>query len=354
MYNCYVVISIKFCMNTCILIPSYCPTAHLIDLIKSLGKIDIVVVNDGSSLNYQHIFQEIKNIKNCTVIQHAVNLGKGRAIKTGLNYILNKHPTIPGIVVADSDGQHAAEDILQISKMLESNPDKLILGCRNFSKSIPLRSKIGNIITKFVFKLVCGLVVSDTQTGLRGIPTKFIPKCVKLSGEKYEYEINMLIASIHEKIPIIEIPIKTIYIDNNRSSHFNPIFDSFRIYFVMLRFLLSSMSTSIIDFIIFSICISMNLSLTTSTGIARIVAGNFNFFVNCMFVFKKQKYYIHMFIKYWSLVMLLGYFSCSGVHLLMKHTGIDILLAKIIVESLLFIFSFAIQRDFVFAKNKYN
>lgn len=335
-----------------IIIPAYCPDFRLLNLLKELNDYIVVVVNDGSGNDYKYVFQELCKIENCIVLEHAVNLGKGRAIKTGLNYILNNYENVKGVVTADADGQHLSCDIIKVAETLGKTPDKLILGCRNFQKNIPLRSKFGNIITKGIFKLMVGIGVSDTQTGLRGIPGKFIPKCIKLAGERYEYEINMLVSAAKDEIGIIEVIINTVYINDNDSSHFNPIFDSFRIYFVLFRFLISSVTTSGIDFFVFYFCTRINIELAISTGIARIIAGNYNFFINKKYVFKKKTTFLIAFIKYWSLVFFLGTLSYVGITFFKNNNIFGVLLSKVIVESLLFLFSFTVQRDFVFNNKK--
>ena len=335
-----------------IIIPAYCPDNRLLKLLKELKNYIVIVINDGSGNDYKFVFQEVCKLENCILIEHAVNLGKGRAIKTGLNYILINFKNVKGVVTADADGQHLSCDIIKVIKTLEETPDKVILGCRSFQKSIPLRSRFGNTITKRIFKLIVGVGVSDTQTGLRGIPRNFIPKCIELAGEGYEYEINMLISAVKDEIGINEVVINTVYIDDNRSSHFNPIFDSFRIYFVLTRFLLSSLTTSGIDFLIFYFCNSLNTDLVISTGIARMIAGNYNFFINKKYVFKKKTTFLMAFIKYWCLVLFLGMLSYVGITFFKSNTIFGVLSSKVIIESLLFLFSFSIQRDFIFNDKK--
>ena len=83
---------------------------------------------------------------------------------------------------------------------------------------------------------IIGQRISDTQTGLRGIPLAMIPRLLVIPHHGYEFELEMLLVCKYEGIRIRETGIQTIYLDGNRSSHFNPLLDSFRIYFVLLRF----------------------------------------------------------------------------------------------------------------------
>lgn len=334
-----------------ILIPAYKPDHQLLDLIDRLtdsGISNIIIIDDGSGSEFKDLFDKIRTNSFCSLCTHAVNLGKGRAIKTGLNYALTTYPELSGIVTADADGQHLPEDILKVQKKLIENPKNLILGCRSFDKKIPFRSKLGNEITKKIFHLLVGVKVSDTQTGLRGIPSKYIPECIKMDGEKYEYEINMLASGGKHGISIKEIPIETVYIDQNRSSHFNPVLDSIRIYFVLFRFLISSLSTSVIDFIIFILCSQFGLNILLSTVMARLVAGNYNFVINKKLVFKSESNAISAFAKYWSLVILLGSLSYMGILTLVNYASLNLLLSKALLETLLFFISFAVQRNLIF------
>lgn len=181
-----------------------------------------------------------------------MNLGKGRALKTAFNHCLlasggisggadSVCRGIPGCVTADSDGQHTPADILACMRSLWDNPESLILGCRDFDgPAVPARSSFGNKCTRQVFRYLLGLSVSDTQTGLRAIPAFFMEKLLEVKGERFEYETNMLIEAKNLNIRILEVPVKTIYIEENKTSHFNPIKDSLRIYLVFGKFLFSS------------------------------------------------------------------------------------------------------------------
>ena len=243
------------------LVPSLNPDEKMTKYIKELIKIGfekIIVINDGSSKKYDDYFNEIKKYKEVEVLKHVVNQGKGRALKTGLNHYLNNYNYYNVIVTADADGQHSPKDTLKVAKFLEKNKKSLILGTRNFNeKQVPFNSKWGNKITTFIFKLFYGKQINDTQTGLRGIPNNFIPSSLKLEGERFDYEINVLIQAVKEKINIEEEIIETIYIDENKSSHYNPVKDSIKIYKILLgnffKFAFSGIFSFVIDYCLFYI-----------------------------------------------------------------------------------------------------
>jgi len=220
------------------IIPSLNPDDKLIKLVNELIKNEftkIIIVDDGSVDKY--IFNELKNNKECIVLTHDVNMGKGCALKTAFNYyqeyLLNDYK---GVITLDSDGQHQISDVINISNVLADN-DLFILGTRLFNtKETPLRNKTGNRITSKVFKWLYKVYLKDTQTGLRAIPNRLIDLHLKSSGDRFEYELNALIDLVKANEKILQIDIKTIYLENsNKNSHFNPFKDSYRIYKIMFK-----------------------------------------------------------------------------------------------------------------------
>lgn len=221
------------------LIPSYQPTAMLCDLLAELRRASpshIVVVDDGSGADYAPVFQKARQVAGTTLLTHAVNLGKGAALKHGMKYILVHRPDCAGIVTADADRQHAVADILSVADELRKNPRNVILGARRFDTAVPLRNRFGNAVSRYAYRFLIGLNLGDTQTGLRGIPRRLMELCLDIRANRYEFETEQLILIQASRIPVQEIPIETIYIDSNRDSHFRPLGDSARIYFALLRY----------------------------------------------------------------------------------------------------------------------
>lgn len=216
------------------LIPAYCPGTPLVKLTEELTEsgISCLVVDDGSS--DQSIFQTLN--KDIVVLHHETNKGKGAAMKTGMRYIQeNEGECI--VVTADADGQHLATDILHCGKKAEEQPDSLILGARQFNKEyVPMKSYYGNKITESIFSIFTGTHISDTQTGLRAFHSSLIPRMLAAEGERYEYETNQLLYCVRNQIPMLEVPITTVYEDNNKGSHFHPLRDSALIYSQILRY----------------------------------------------------------------------------------------------------------------------
>ena len=215
-----------------VIIPAYEPDFHLVDLIKELTietDYKILVVDDGSSSDKNVYFNQIK--KHVILLKHNTNMGKGAAMKTALRYIID-HNYKDCVIFLDADGQHKIKDVIRLKKKYDEDNNKVLIGSRNFNlKQVPLRSKIGNKLTSRIIKRYTKKYINDTQTGLRLIPNIYLKDIINLYGERYEYEMNMLLYFLKNNIPIEEIPIETIYeTKKNESSHYNPIKDSLRVY----------------------------------------------------------------------------------------------------------------------------
>ncbi len=333
-----------------IVIPSYKPEEGIVTLINDLCQhfAKIVVVDDGSGPEYKARFEELRN-RGATVLTHAVNQGKGRALKTAFNYFCVEHPNM-GVITVDGDGQHRVKDVVAVADMMKKKPEDMILGCRVFKdKSIPFRSRFGNSFSRITYKWMCGLRVSDTQTGLRGIPSMYLPVCCRIVGEKYEYETNMLLAFKDHGVGISEIGIETIYENNNQSSHFRPLKDSARIYAVIFKYAASSLITSICDYVVFVALLACRVSVLPATYGARVVASIVNFTINKNIVFKNNEKRLSQFLKYMVLVFVSGTIAGCTVTILTSATGfVSPALIKIPVEVVLFFFNYVVQRKFIF------
>ena len=244
-----------------ILIPSLEPDERLPAYIRELEKSGfghIIVVDDGSGESYQSVFSEVGDIPRTTVLRHEVNQGKGVALKTGYKFIQTLTEPFSGVITADSDGQHTVKDCIRLAEMLEEGKRALYLGSRDFNlPNIPPKSRSGNRITSTVFKALYGQWLPDTQTGLRAFRREEIPFMIDVEGERYEYEMKVLIACSRAKIPMIPVTIETIYENGNEGTHFHPIRDSWRIYKVILgsfiRFMGASLICFLVDWLLFNL-----------------------------------------------------------------------------------------------------
>ncbi len=338
-----------------ILIPAYQPGDELVSLVDALlglGVGAIVVINDGSGPESQGCLKRIAGSDRVHILHHAVNLGKGAALKTGMNYALVQFPGCCGVVTADADGQHHAEDIVCVAQRLREHPDSLIMGVRTFGSRVPWRSLVGNRATSVLMRLMVGQKISDTQTGLRGIPANLIPHLLRVSSTGYEFELDMLMACKHQGYPIWQEPIRTIYLEGNRSSHFHPILDSMRIYLLLLRFSVLSLLTAAIDNVTFVLTFGATGSIGQSQAVARLIAMIFNYVGARRLVFHSRQRQTVVLPKYVLLVVFNGFLSYALIRLLHDGLGVRTIAAKLLAEGLLFIANFAIQRDFVFTRRE--
>jgi len=359
--------------NVVVLVPSYQPDEKLLKYVNELINHNfdkILIINDGSDIKCNTIYEKLKEKKQCIVIEHEKNKGKGYALKTGFEYYLNNidKKIYNGIVTADSDGQHSVIDTIKIAESIIDNKDSinLILGVRNFNENnIPFRSKFGNKLTSRLFKLLYGAKIQDSQTGLRGFTNKIIKDCISIKGDRYEYETNQLIYCINKCIPIKQIEISTIYIEDNKTSHFNPIKDSFKIYLLVfesfIKFSISGIIAFLIDYILFYILhnfifydYKLGISILLSTIIARIISSVINFTFNKTIVFNafKQESNFKLLVKYYSLCICQMIVSAEVVTRLSNLLNTSANIVKILVDITLFFISYRIQRKFIFKQKK--
>ncbi len=381
-----------------VVIPAYEPDEKLLGVLKDFTEqtsFPIVVVNDGSSEKCIPIFEAVCAFERVTLLTHEVNKGKGAALKTAFAYIAEQFPASEGILTVDADGQHLMPDCMNVCTAYEEHPDVLITGSRRFKGKVPIRSRIGNSITRGVFRLTTGKRVYDTQTGLRAFGVNRVSEMLSLHGDRYEYEIHQLLHCCTKGTGVYEVPIETVYIDDNSSSHFDTLRDSAKIYKVIFKFLgptfLKFMSTSFVSFLIdfLSFClifygtvaifggfhvakemfsfqreVSQKWSETllalnpiifvgggsvlrmVSLVLARVISGFCNYLLNRRFVFDGSRHERNL-LKYALsaiFVLLLNWLFIE----LFTRAGIPAWLANILSQLICYPVSFMLQRTFVF------
>lgn len=343
-------------MNAVLVIPALNPDTRLIELVNQIqqqGNFSVIIVDDGSRCDCQSIFYLLESAFHCFVLHHPENRGKGAALKTGIHYALKNFPDLTGIVTADADGQHLPADILQIAAALTAYPDRLILGIRNLSaENVPFKSHWGNKITSAVFKISSGVTCPDTQTGLRGIPAGIADFCLHIQGDRFEYEMNMLIAAAKNGIHMQMVPISTVYLENNHSSHFHVIRDSALIYFSILKFSISSLASALTDLTLFTLFTSMFFGrsasgIFVSTIFARCLSGGVNFTLNKRWCFKSRGNSRIQALKYFVLFCLQMFLSWSVVTLF-SYLPVNLTLIKMLTDSGLFLISYFVQKKYIF------
>lgn len=339
-----------------IVIPAFEPDRNLVELVKNINyntNYKIIVVNDGSSSEYNTIFEQVTEY--AMLRTHPCNKGKGAAMKTALSFIKRNIPEESEIVFVDADGQHDLPDAINVMEAVKLSKDSLILGSRTFTGEIPWKSRYGNLLTRKVFHLISGCKVMDTQTGLRGMHSNLIDQMLSIRGDRYEYEMNMLMYCARNAIPIKEIPIQTIYLDEqNTSSHFHPVRDSIRIYGNILLFAGISMLSFVIDYFAFLLFYAILLGLNISNALiisnvgARIFSAAINYYLNKTLVFDVNKKELTSLVRY--AVLASGILIMNSVILLVLCDIFTIpsSIAKIITELILFVLSFIVQNRYVY------
>jgi len=337
-----------------IAIPAYKPDTALVSLVHDLRRIgfpQIILVDDGSGPSYSNIFGALTELEGVSVLVSEANSGKGDALKKAFRYYLaNYSENYKGIITVDADGQHLPEDIKRVAEEFSSFPSDLVLGVREFKGYVPLRSRIGNSLTKYIFAILTGALVKDTQTGLRAIPNRLIPDIATFKSNGYEFELEMLLHAIKHHFEVKQVAINTVYELNNASSHFNPILDSLIIYSDFIRFCLASMGCAAIDYLVFAILFFTTKNLAVSSLSARVLSGVINFYAGKSLVFNSDQKVLPEIGKYVSLWGALIFLSIALSTFLWETLGLSPYLAKIFADVFLFFISFSFQNLMVFRK----
>lgn len=334
-------------------IPAYQPGAALVDLVRRLRSAaagGVLIVDDGSGPAYREVFDEAERC-GAVVIGYPHNRGKGYALKTGFAAVRRRWPG-HDVVCADADGQHTVRDILAVATHLAGSRHhwSIVLGERDLRDGVPLRSRIGNIATRLLYRVATGLRVHDTQTGLRGYPAALLPELLRIPGYRYEYELNVLLRAGRNRWPIDSVPIHTVYLDGNASSHFRPLVDSARIYAPLLRFCASSLTAFAVDTGALLVLSAATGSLLIAVVGARAVSATVNYTVNRRLVFRsgRDRPARSTAARYAALLatMLAANWAMLTV---LTGVGLALLPAKIVTDLSLFGVNYLLQRGVVFA-----
>jgi putative flippase GtrA len=336
-----------------VLVPAYRPGPALLDTVADLRAArpdwGLVVVDDGSGSTYADLFARAA-AAGAEVVTLPVNRGKGAALKAGFAHVAATSPGSP-VVCADADGQHALRDIVAVGERLLAAPDvrRLVLGTRTFDGRVPLRSRVGNAVTRWLFTAATRTRVDDTQTGLRGIPAGLLGWACSVPGERYEFELQVLLHAGRAGIALHPVPIATIYLDHNSSSHFRPVVDSLRVYVPLLAFLASSLAAFVVDTAALLLLQALTSDLLVSVVGARLTSAGVNFAVNRRLVFdSERRVRTHTAARRYAALAS----SLLALNFLLLRSltwvGLALLPAKVLTELALVSTSFAAQRALVF------
>jgi glycosyltransferase involved in cell wall biosynthesis len=202
----------SFITSTAILIPAFNASHALPELITRLQKVLpealLLVVNDGSTDDTAAVAERL----HATVVNHAVNKGKGAALQTGFEYVL-QHCSADYVLTLDADLQHAPEDAPKFFEALQQTQADIIVGWRRRSGTkMPVHRRMSNALTSFMVGTRTGTVIRDSQCGYR-LMRKNVLQHVKLETAGFEAETEFLIKAAKRNFVIEFVSVQTVYGD---------------------------------------------------------------------------------------------------------------------------------------------
>ncbi len=333
-----------------VLIPAYEPDARLVALVGSLRRagVPVLVVDDGSGPAFGHVFDQVSAL-GAQVLAHPTNRGKGHTLKVGFAWLSENAPG-GDVVCADCDGQHLVADILRVADRVAVGEGAMVLGGRRFTGHVPARSRWGNAVTGVLVRTATGLPVHDAQTGLRGYPASLLDWAMSVPGERFEYELDLLLRASQEGVRVEEVEIETVYLDANASSHFRPVVDSARVYAPLLRFSLSSFAAFVVDTSALLVLVGLTGALLPSVVIARVLSSSVNFATNRRLVFAGGRATsLRVTAARYGVLAATMLAANFGLLTALTGVGIPLLPAKVLTEVALFVAGYQLQRTVVFA-----
>jgi putative flippase GtrA len=339
-----------------VLIPAYEPDARLVDLVERVlaerPEMHLLIVDDGSGPAYAPIFDRCASL-GCTVIGQAPNRGKGHALKQGFAYARTWFPG-HDVVCADCDGQHQVHDIARVADEVRARRGTIVLGARRFTGAVPAASRIGNTATRVLFARATGVRICDTQTGLRGYAAATLPWLERVPGNRFEYELDVLLHATEAGMSIHDTPIDTVYLDANASSHFRPLVDSARVYAPLVTFVASSLVAFGVDVALLLGVMAATGDLLTSVVVARSVSSAVNFAANRRIVFRGRpgRSLRDAAVRYFALVAAVLVANYALLALLHGPLRQPLLVAKLGTEATVFGASYQLQKHLVFGRGR--
>ncbi len=332
--------------KTVVIIPAYKPDESYVKLVENLiNDFSVLTVNDGSPKEYDRFFNKAQTL-GAHVITHEVNKGKGAALKTAISHLMDTEKEWVA-VTADADGQHSVKDIKTVARLTEKSPEAMVLGVRDF-KQMPFRSRFGNTMTRGCFFLVTRNRIMDTQTGLRGFSHLTAPKLITADGNRYEYEMNVLLNLKEWGIPTVQTVIETIYEEGNPSSHFHPIRDSIMVFGQVIKHILASLICTALDYVLYLSMLQWTTILPEYAYLlSRVLSVILNYQLSKRIVFR-AKPDLRTTIAYFMLALCM-----TSVGAIIVMIGTDYLcmsekIVKVPVDVILFFVNFYVQKHVIF------
>lgn len=352
-----------------VVIPAYNPEPNtLLELAEKICQMEIsglIIVDDGSRPEHRPVFEQLAAMDGVKVLYHGENLGKGAALRTGFSHIIKFRIPCTTAVTMDADGQHLVDDVKKVIECAAQNKDVFILGVRAFKGRVPLRSRLGNRFTYLMFRGMVGQQVADTQTGLRAIPFSHLEKLCGLSADRYAYELEMLLTLIQDGLPVIEVPIRTVYQDNNAVSSFRPLQDSILVYRTLflwwftfrfkqlIKYSLSGVASTVADFGTYILLVNLSIGFVTASVFARMLSILIHFSSNRYITFSyKDTPRLSEIAKYMLVVLFNLLSSILFIYLFVHYLGMGEIIAKVVAQMLLFFATYTLLNGFVFLRSR--
>jgi glycosyltransferase involved in cell wall biosynthesis len=172
------------------------------------------------------------------VRRHAINAGKGAALRTGFRELLERG--VDAVVTLDADGQHVPEQIPRLLEAWRIGAD-LVLGsrARQFREMAPLR-RTSNQLSSRAISFAAGVQFADVQTGFRLYGRDLLER-VPIRGDRFDAESGVVVAAARAGFRLADVPIELARADGRSTSHYRPVVDSLRIAVTVIRARLSAL-----------------------------------------------------------------------------------------------------------------
>lgn len=298
--------------------------------------------------------------ESCIILRNAVSQGVGRAVKTGVNYILTRLPECKCAVIADDTCTYSTEDIALCEDSALSDPAAIVLGSRKLTKtSVPFKARFINNSFRIMFRTLCGINIKDSRTSLRAFSRNLMADIMGVQGEGSDFMVNMLLYTKQRNIPITEAAVDAQYFPAPKKPLMNNLADLLNIFFVFIKFMVTSLSSFVIDLLAFTLFVNIfkgfiaspQYYILYSTILSRVISAFVNFSLNKYTVFKNKGRTLKTFIKYASLCAVQLLVSSTLVFVVYDKIfagAVSESIIKIFVDAILFFVSFQVQREWVF------
>jgi len=220
--------------QTFVVLPAYNEATRIQPVIESIAEkgYNMIIVNDGSTDNTLNVIKQSKRKypNQIHIFSLMINRGVGVATQTGFDAVFKFNPKY--VVSMDSDGQHSAEDLDNVITPLVTGQAQAVIGVRPL-KDMPFTRNFANAVMNLLTRLFYGVNVSDSQTGFRAITIEALRK-IEINARGYLISSEFIREVNDNKIPFVEVPIKTIYTPETQAKGTN-VTEAFKILLQMIK-----------------------------------------------------------------------------------------------------------------------